>query len=82
MKLSNRLAVMYEALAMAGFSGATSAELQRETGAMAVATDVADLRKRGIGVVCKYEGLSRQGRRVYRYWLARGAAKDEMANLG
>lgn len=47
--------------------GCTTAQLQAATASMAPSTDVSELRQSGYQIDCKNEGMSVQGRRIYRY---------------
>ena len=47
--------------------GCTTAQLQAATDSMAPSTDVSELRQSGYLIDCKNEGISTNGRRVYRY---------------
>ncbi len=53
-----------------GASGATTAQISRDANVQNVATWVSHLKANGIDVVCRYEGETEDGARVYRYWLA------------
>lgn len=64
---SPRLMKCLRFLRASGSLGATTAELQSFTASMAPATDVSELRAQGHEIGCKYEGISRRGRKVYRY---------------
>lgn len=48
--------------------GVTSAEIQAHTGSMAVATDVSEIRRNGYDIECKYDHMSENGRKVFRYF--------------
>jgi hypothetical protein len=67
---SPRLQAVLEILSERGRIGATTREIQLETGSVAVHSDVAELRANGLTVCCSYDGLSERGRRVYRYAIA------------
>lgn len=66
---SRRLQRLLRTLRKHGLRGATSRQLAQETGSMAVATDVSELRRSGYLVPCEYEGKTPEGRKVYRYSL-------------
>jgi hypothetical protein len=66
-KKSHRLRRTIKAL---GRSWRTTAQLQAETGSMAVHTDIAELRANGKDVLCRYDHTDKQtGSRIYRYRL-------------
>ena len=69
MGLSPRLQKLRDYLQGCGFIGATTLEIQDNLTTCAVGSDCADLRKKGIGVKCTYEGMSKNKRRVHRYVL-------------
>ena len=50
-----------------GRSGVSTATIQRNTSSMAVASDVADLRKNGHLVDCRCDMVCDDGTRIYRY---------------
>lgn len=67
---SHRLAELLALLS--GGDPWTTAEIQRQTGSMAVASDIADLRKAGIAIPpARYVGKSENGSKIYEYWLDR-----------
>ena len=53
-----------------GSRGATTLEINAECQVQNVATWVSALRHNDIDIVCRYQGQSEQGAKVYRYWLA------------
>ena len=65
---SERLQRLYKALAVAGRKGLTTWQLVRACRSSNPARDASELRYRGVGVRCDYEGMNK-GRRVYRYTL-------------
>ena len=69
MNLSPRLQKLVDFLAMSGFTGATTLEIQNVCGTCAPGSDAADLRKKGINVICEYQGKSKAGRSIFRYRL-------------
>lgn len=69
MQLTPREKKLYDYLTKCGFTGATTIEIQSSCRTCAPGSDAADLRKKGIAVACEYQGKSRDGRKIYRYWL-------------
>lgn len=53
--------------------GLTTWELIERTGSVAPHSDAAELRANGYNVECKYQGMTSEGRRVYRYRLVEAA---------
>lgn len=66
---SFRLRRMLAALQDARHYGATTYDLQVQTGSMAVHSDVAELRANGYLVSCDCEGTTQSGRRINRWRL-------------
>lgn len=76
---SPRLAAVVSMLRRRGDYGATTAEIQSETGSMAVHSDVAEIRANGLAVDCKFDSRTEAGRKVYRYTLIPSASQPEQA---
>ena len=68
-KTSGQLGHILEFLQERGTSGATTAEVCEYCGTLNAATCVSELRHSGYNVVCKREGISEEGRRIYRYYM-------------
>lgn len=68
LKKSDRLKRLYHVLSDRCWH--SSADIQRKTRAVAVHSDVSELRCNGFTIPCRYSGLSRTGRKIYQYRLA------------
>lgn len=66
---SEQLKGIYEFLRTRAAHGATTAEICQCCGTLNAATCISELRHAGYNVVCKREGISKEGRKVYRYFL-------------
>ena len=49
--------------------GATTAMIATATGAMSVSTVISELRANGHPTACKFEGVTKDGRKIFRYTL-------------
>jgi hypothetical protein len=68
---SNRLQALHGFLLSMGDCGATTQQIARHLGSVAVHSDVSELRANGIGVTCEFEETNEYGRKVYRYRLVK-----------
>jgi len=68
---SPRLQRFLAYLQKVGESGATGLELVAETRNLNAHTSAAELRANGIRVICRFDRMSEDGGRIYRYYLAR-----------
>lgn len=68
---SQRLQALHAYLAERRSTGATTQEIARATGSVAVHSDASDLRANGVKVECEFEETNEYGRKVYRYRLVK-----------
>ena len=68
LKDSERLQRLDRFLIDKGKAGASTYEIMAACNTGGVSRDVDELRKNGINVVCKYEGRSQNGRKLFRYF--------------
>ncbi len=67
-KTSRPLQAALSYLRSKGRVGATTLELSRALGEVAFHSTAAALRANGYDILCRYDGRSSTGRKVYRYW--------------
>jgi len=62
---SERLKPILQVLSDAAWH--TTTELSKKNHSVALHSDISDLRKNGFTIHCEYSGLSRTGRKIYKY---------------
>lgn len=71
---SPRLKRFLEFMRRAGDRGATTREILEATGLCTVPAN--ELRKNGVGIVCRFQHVTDTGCKVWRYWLAEFAPAE------
>lgn len=66
---STNMKAVYNFLKLRGDRGATTLEIAEYCNTCAAGSTVADLRKKGFVVDCKYQFMNKNKKRVFRYWL-------------
>lgn len=74
----DRLQRLMTALEQAGTGGLTTMQLNEICSSTRSSSDVSELRACGVAVVCEYCGLTDNGRRLHKYYLAQYAPKDSV----
>jgi hypothetical protein len=72
----DRLQKVVEALREAGSNGLTTLQINELCCTTRGASDVSEARACGVDITCEYVGLTKNGRRLHRYYLAEFAPKD------
>ena len=72
-KKSSRIRKIWTALKQSRL-GLTTMELAKRCNSTRPESDASELRANGVKVCCTYEGLSENGRKVYRYKLSTASA--------
>jgi hypothetical protein len=68
LKDSERLQRLDRYLIDGGKNGRTTYEIMANCDCGGVSRDIDELRKNGINVVCRYEGMNTNGRKLFRYF--------------
>lgn len=69
LKSSPRLQRVLMHLKRKGHHGSTTAQIVAATGVMSASTVISELRANGHPTACKFEGVTKDGRKIYRYTL-------------
>ena len=70
LKSSPRLQRVLLFIRRRGKYGATTAQISSATGVMSASTVVSEIRANGYPVTCAFEGITKDGRKIFRYMMA------------